>query len=48
MDIYNIVQLVKMVESLQDGGVVTDFVYKDAHTVLVDVDGVTFEFNMIH
>lgn len=47
MDIYNMVQLVKMVESLAEDGKVTDFVYKDTHTVLVDVDSVTFEFNMI-
>lgn len=47
MDVANMVELVKMVELLQDGGKVTDFVYHDAKTILVDVDGVTFEFNMI-
>lgn len=41
------VELVKMVEALQDGGKITDFVYHDAKTIFVDVDGITFEFNMV-
>lgn len=47
MDVANMVELVKMVEELQNGGKITDFVYSGRDAIIVDVDGVSHRFEIV-